>query len=75
MTDEERTAAVHDIIEDAADELVALGLEGVAPWRAMAWIAMDNLRAETCAACGRADLTRLQAIIAKHLEELGPVEH
>ena len=66
--EKERSDKAHAILETAAASLRDIGMEGVAPWRAMAWVAMDHLRAEQCPTCAGSDLLRLHEMLETHLD-------
>jgi hypothetical protein len=67
---EEKSDRAHDLIDLLVLDLRELGFEGVAPWRMMAWVSFEAIRAESGAADALADLTRLRGMLEKHLTDL-----
>lgn len=60
----------HAILDRAAADMMALGFEPAAPWRAMSWVGMDALVAGLPADEAIRDLLRLRRMIDVRLTEL-----
>ncbi|MEC9342736.1 MAG: hypothetical protein VYD64_02705 [Pseudomonadota bacterium] len=68
--DQARSDRAHEILTNCAAGLRALGLTGVAAWRAMSWAAADRLIEESAPADAITDLKRLCQIVDDRLQKL-----
>lgn len=69
-TDDERTDALYEILDEAVTELEAVGFKGPAPYRAMVSYLLDRLSGTLCQDHLRADLTRIAALIEQEIAGL-----
>lgn len=70
LTDKERSDRAHDVLDQTVRDIRELGMEGVAPWRMIAWNAFSAIREASTAGDAIADLQRLRDMLDKHLSEL-----